>query len=109
MPQTLSGPANPFRTSSEGLRLIVKLQPASRRNAILGRVEIADGQQALKIALTAPPVDGKANTALIAFIAKQFGLAKRSVEIERGLTDRVKRLHLRGDSEGLARQAKKLY
>lgn len=85
------------------------MQPASRRTAIVGPVEIGDDRWALKIALTAPPVDGKANTALVALLAKRFGLAKRDIEIERGKSDRVKRLRLVGDSEGLARRAKKLY
>ncbi len=85
------------------------MQPASRRNGILGLVEIAEGQWALKIALTAPPVDGKANTALIALLAKTFGLAKRDVEIEHGQSERVKRILLCGDSETLVRRAKSLY
>ena len=71
--------------SDDGLTLTIKVLPRSKREAFAGE---QDG--ALKIALTAPPVDGAANEALIAFLAKSFGVAKRKVTIVRGETSRQK-------------------
>jgi uncharacterized protein (TIGR00251 family) len=73
-----------------GLVLSVRVQPKASRNAIQG----VHGE-ALKIAITAPPVDGAANKACIAFVAKQLGLAKSAVAILSGETSRNKRLLLR--------------
>ena len=74
----------------EGLLLSVRVQPRASRNAIQG----VHGE-ALKIALTAPPVDGAANKACIAFVAKQMGLSKSAVSILSGHTSRNKRLLIR--------------
>ncbi len=73
----------------EGLLLSVRVQPKASRNAIQG----VHGE-ALKIALTAPPVDGAANKACIAFMAKKLGVAKSAVAILSGQTSRSKRLLL---------------
>ncbi len=74
----------------EGLVLNVRVQPKASKNAIRG----VHGE-ALKIALTAPPVEGAANKALIAFVAKCLGIPKASVTILSGQTSRNKRLLLR--------------
>ncbi len=71
----------------EGLILSVRVQPKASRNAIQG---LHGG--ALKLSLTAPPVEGAANKACIAFVAKKLGLAKSAVEIVSGQTSRNKRL-----------------
>ncbi|HEY0705196.1 MAG TPA: DUF167 family protein, partial [Polyangia bacterium] len=52
----------------------------------------------LKIAVTAPPVDGEANAAVIEVVAAAAGVARRDVEIVRGLTGRRKTLRIRGGS-----------
>lgn len=83
--------------------------PGARRTAIEGTTPRADGGSALKVALTAPPVEGKANAALVALLARTFALAKRDVEILRGQGDRWKVVLLRGETQGLARRAKSLY
>jgi uncharacterized protein (TIGR00251 family) len=72
----------------------VRVAPRSSRDAILGE---HDG--ALKVALTAPPVDREANTALVAFLAKALGVPKRAVTILRGETGRHKTLRVNGVSE----------
>ena len=79
-----------IKDHAEGLVLSVWVQPKASRNAIQG----VHGE-ALKIALTAPPVDGAANKACIAFLAKKLGLAKSAVAIVSGQTSRSKRLLLR--------------
>jgi hypothetical protein len=79
-----------IKDHAEGLVLSVWVQPKASRNAIQG----VHGE-ALKIALTAPPVDGAANKACIAFLAKKLGLAKSAVAIVSGQTSRNKRILIR--------------
>lgn len=71
------------------LRMAVHVQPGARVSTVIG--EIGD---ALKIRLHAPPVDGKANDALIAFVAKKLGIRQRDVRIVRGQTNRQKLLDI---------------
>ncbi len=58
----------------------------------------ADGGAALHLRLVAPPVDGAANRALVAFLADALRLRKSDVMIRSGETARLKILHLSGDS-----------
>ena len=67
------------------------MRPRASRNAV--RVE-ADGR--LDVALTAPPVEGKANKALCAVVADALGVAKSSVEVIAGLKSRDKTLRVEG-------------
>lgn len=77
--------------TADGARFEVQLAPRASRDALLG---VHDG--ALKIALTAPPVDGAANASLVAFVAKRLGVAKRDVRITHGHTSRRKTLEIDG-------------
>ncbi len=79
-----------LKDHSEGLVLSVRVQPKASRNAIQG----IHGE-ALKISLTAPPVDGAANKACIAFLAKTLKHPRAAIEILSGATSRNKRLLLR--------------
>ena len=67
------------------VQFAVRVSPRSSRDKVLG---VHDG--ALKLALKAPPVDGEANAALIAFLAKGIGCPKRSVHIVQGESSRNK-------------------
>ena len=71
--------------------LRVRVQPKSSRNAIC--VE-TDGR--IRVALTAPPVDGAANMALLAFIAKALGISKGLISLIAGEKSREKTLQIRG-------------
>ncbi|WP_432454352.1 MULTISPECIES: DUF167 family protein YggU [unclassified Agarivorans] len=77
--------------SMEGvnLRLQVYVQPKASRDAIVG----LHGEE-LKIAITAPPIDGKANQHLSKFIAKQCKVAKSQVSIIRGDLGRHKTIEV---------------
>ncbi len=68
-----------------------RIQPRARRDEIAGE---HDG--AAKIRIQAPPADGAANKALIAFLAKRFGVSKARVSIEQGTAARDKRVRIRG-------------
>ena len=69
----------------------VRVAPRASRNRVL---DVHEG--ALKVALTAPPVDGAANDALRKLLAKALGVAKSEVEIIRGERARNKVLRVRG-------------
>jgi uncharacterized protein (TIGR00251 family) len=71
----------------------VKLVPRSSRNMIAGK----EGET-YRIKVTAPPVDGKANQALIEFIAGLLAVPKGDIEIISGATSRLKTLQIRGVS-----------
>ena len=69
----------------------IRLQPRGGRDQVVGE---RDG--AVLIRISAPPVDGKANAALIAFVAKTIGVPKSAVTIIRGETSRNKVIRVEG-------------
>lgn len=87
-----------------GVTLTVRAQPGAKKTAIVGVYGDGDASQ-LKIAVQAPPVEGRANEALIAFLAETFGIAKRAIELVSGELSRSKVFLLRGVS---AQQAKSI-
>lgn len=74
-----------------GIKFKVKVQPRASRNEITGWQG-----DALKIRLTAPPVDGEANQACLKFLAAFFQVARRQVNITSGLKSRTKTIEIRG-------------
>ena len=80
-----------LRQVDAGIDLLLYVQPRASRNRVVGLVE-----QELKIFLTAPPVDGAANKACCAFVAKLCKLPKSRVKVVSGETSRHKRIHLEG-------------
>ncbi len=74
-----------------GLLLPVKVVPGASRTRVLGEL---DGR--LKVAVAAPPERGKANEALIAYLAKRLGLRRRQVSVATGATSAVKTISIEG-------------
>lgn len=72
----------------------IKLSPKASRNAIGDWDVDADGRRLLKVFVTAVPEKGKANKALVALLSKSWRIPKRSIEIIRGETDRLKLMRL---------------
>ena len=81
----------PTNNSPNGVTFAVKVHPRTKKNAITGKVG-----DALKVALTAPPVDGKANAACIEFFAKLLNVPRSSVTIAAGQTSRNKVIRVAG-------------
>ena len=79
-----------YRWDGADLILECHLQPAARSDDFAG----LHGDR-LKIRLTAPPVEGKANAQLLAFLAGAFGVAKSQVSLESGELNRQKRVRIR--------------
>jgi hypothetical protein len=81
----------PIRNTPAGTTFSVRVQPRARTNAVVG--EIGD---ALKLALTAPPIEGRANEACIAFLAAFLKVPRSSVTIAAGQTSRNKVVRVSG-------------
>jgi len=82
-------PAELVRDTPTGAVLAVRVTPRASRSAFQGILE-RDGQPMLRVALHAPPLDGRANEELLAFLARQLDLPPSSLEIIRGLQSREK-------------------
>ena len=91
----------PFSVQADGIRLAVRLTPGAKADAIDGIEADAAGKAWLRIRTTAPPVDGKANAALINLLAKRWRVPKSSIAIASGATARNKILSLHGDPDHL--------
>jgi uncharacterized protein (TIGR00251 family) len=89
--------------SASGVSFAVKVQPRAKKNAIIG--ELGD---ALKIALTAPPVEGRANEECIKFFANLLEVPRSSVSIASGESSRRKVIRVAGLSAGELRTRLKL-
>jgi len=87
-----------IRVVDGGVTLAVRAQAGAMKTAVVGVYGEGVAAQ-LKIAVQAPPVEGKANLALIAFLAETFGLAKNKVELVGGELSRSKVFLLRGVTE----------
>jgi hypothetical protein len=85
-----------------GVRVRLRVQPRARRDRIDGLVAEADGGIAVKLAVSAPPEDGKANAAVIALLAREWGVAKSALDVVAGVADRRKVVHVRGSPAELA-------
>ena len=87
-----SKPEAVLRSTGEGVLLPVHLTPGARRNAISGMTEESDGTWRLKVSVTAVREGGKANAALIKFLAKSWGLPQSAISIKSGAKARAKTL-----------------
>jgi len=80
-----------LRETPDGCTLPVRIHPGAKRNAITGT---HDG--ALKISLTTPPTDGRANAALIEFLADRLNIPRARITLLTGATSRTKTLRITG-------------
>ncbi len=93
-----------LRATVEGVTLAVRAQPGAKKTAITGVYGEGVAAQ-LKIAVHAPPLEGRANQALIAFLADTLGVPKNAVELKAGELSRSKVFLLRGVSLERAEEA----
>ena len=87
-----------LRESADGLSFSVRVHPRAKRNSITG----VHGD-ALKLSLTAPPAEGRANEALIAFLAEVLRVPRASVTIAAGQSSRNKVVRITGLSAAALR------
>ncbi len=81
----------PFRQTADGVTFAVKIHPRAKKNAITG-----EAGEALKLSVTAPPVEGRANDACIEFLAGLLKIPRSSVTIASGQTSRRKMIQVAG-------------
>lgn len=82
---------------NSGVVLVIRLSPRSPKNEFSGIME--DGT--IKIRLNAPPVDGKANKALIDFLSEALDIQKEDISIISGYTNRTKMISVMGANKEL--------
>ena len=101
MPDIKGPAALPFTAVADGVSVAVRLTPKASTGRIVGLERLADGTVALKVAVTAAPEKGKANTALLKLLSKTWGVGMRSLELTRGAKDRNKTVLIVGDPDEL--------
>jgi len=84
------------RAADGSVMLTLHIQPGAKKTEIVGL-----HGEALKIRLAAPPVDGKANSALIAYLAKVCGVSRSDVVLVSGESARAKRVRIVGVAEAV--------
>ena len=84
--------------TADGIRLRVRVQPRASRTELAGR-----HGDALKVRLTAPPVEGAANEALLRFLAERLGVSRSAVRLASGAAARAKVVTVEGVSAEAAR------
>ncbi len=85
-----------IKETAEGITISVKIQPRASKNEVVGL-----HGNALKIRLTAPPVEGAANALLITFLSDKLDLPKQNFELIQGLTSRNKLIRVIGINKEL--------
>lgn len=82
-----------YQRSGDIITLVLHVQPGAKQTSVAGL-----HGEALKIRLAAPPIEGRANEALLRFIADRFGVPLRSVELKQGGQSRHKRIAVSGST-----------
>jgi uncharacterized protein (TIGR00251 family) len=86
-----------LQQSGDDVVLVLHVQPGAKKTEVAGQ-----HGDSLKIRLAAPPVDGKANDCLVAFLAETLGVAKSRITLVAGASSRAKRLRVAGVSVAAA-------
>ncbi len=92
-----------IRETATAASFAVRLQPKAKKTAVLGELE-----GALKLAVTAPPIEGRANEACIRFLAELLNVARSSVTIAAGASSRNKVIRVAGLSAEQVRSRLKI-
>ena len=72
------------------MKLRVRATPNANRSEVIGWEDDPQAGRVLRVRVAAPPVEGKANTELRAFLARTLGLSKSKVQLEKGEASRIK-------------------
>ena len=79
------------------MRVAVRLSPRARADRIEGVTQAADGTAVLKVSVAAPPVEDRANEALLRLLAKECAVPRRDLRLVVGHKNRNKLVHINGD------------
>ena len=93
--------ADPWRYSSDGISIALRVTPRGGRDDIDGIETLADGRSVVKVRVRAIADGGEANRAVTALLAKALRVPKASVRILSGATSRLKQVAVSGDPRSL--------
>ena len=91
----------PIARAAGGIRVAVRLTPRAKTDRLDAVAATADGRPVLKVLVKAPPVEGRANAALLRLLAQEWQLARRDLSITAGASSRSKTVEIAGDPERL--------
>ncbi len=86
------------------MRIAVRLTPRARADRLVGVAHLGDGAPILKVSVTAPPADGRANAALLHLLAKEWDVPRRDLAILGGQKSRNKLIRIAGDPAALLKR-----
>jgi len=90
--------------AADGVRVVVRLTPRARADRLDGIAHLADGAAVLKVSVTAPPLEDRANDALLQLLAKEWGLPRRDLALVGGRKSRNKIVRIAGEPAALMRR-----
>ena len=94
----------PLCAAADGVRVVVRLTPRARADRLDGIAHLADGAAVLKVAVTAPPSENRANDALLQLLAKEWSLPRRDLALVGGRKSRNKIVRIAGEPAALMRR-----
>ncbi len=94
----------PITAAAGGVRVLVRLSPRARADRVEGIAHLPDGAAVLKVSVTAPPAEGRANDALLQLLAKEWGVPRRDLAIVGGGKSRNKIVGIAGEPTLLLRR-----
>lgn len=97
-------PDLPIAIAADGVRIAVRLNVRAGADRLDGIARAADDTPVLKVAVTAPPAEGRANEGLLRLLAKEWRLPRRDLVIVGGLKSRNKIVEVAGDPAALLRR-----
>lgn len=87
----------PWRTSTTGISIALRVTPRGGRDGVDGIEQLSDGRSVLKVRVRAIADGGEANRAVLVLLAKSLGVPKASVSLLSGATSRLKQVAVEGD------------
>jgi uncharacterized protein len=87
-----------------GVRVRVRLSPRARANRLEGIARLAGGAAFLKASVNAPPLDGRANDALLRLLAREWAVPRRDLAVVAGAKSRRKSVHIAGTPSDLLKR-----
>jgi uncharacterized protein (TIGR00251 family) len=99
---------DPWRYSTQGVSVALRVTPRGGRDEIDGLETLANGRTVVKMRVRAIAEGGEANRAVVELLAKALGVRKARVRVLSGTTSRLKQIAVDGDSAKLAESLRKL-
>ena len=94
-------PEGPITPTREGVRVVIHLSPRASSDRLRGIAATAKGGRAIKVSVTAPPQDGRANEALLRLLSQVWRIPRRDLSVAAGAGSRSKIVRVAGDSHEL--------